>query len=222
MRPDPSIPRCATRPLGTSALQNVPRSDYRAVAIGASAGGYDALTAILSRLPADYGLPVVVAQHLHPDDAGGFAEGLARACPQNVVTACDKQPLCPAHVYVAPANYHLLVERDGHVALSTEERVNWSRPSIDVLFESAARAFGEGLVAILLTGANDDGTEGLRRVRDAGGLTIAQDPATAESPTMPQAAIDAGVVDDVLGLEQIAERLTQCPLHAATDPESRQ
>jgi two-component system chemotaxis response regulator CheB len=183
---------------------------FRAVVIGGSAGGFEAITVILPALPGDFLLPVLVVQHLHPRDDGSFARHLARATRLPVIEPCDKETIERGRVYAAPANYHMLVERDGStIALSIDERVNWSRPSIDVLFESGARAWGDGMIAIILSGANDDGTKGMRAVREAGGFTIAQDPASAQTPVMPQAAIDAGVVDEVLGLEQIGKRLVE-------------
>lgn len=112
-------------------------------------------------------------------------------------------------MYTAPANYHMLVERDGSIGLSVDERVNLSRPSIDVLFESAALAWGEAVVAVILSGANADGAEGMRAVKAAGGFTIAQDPASAEHPVMPQTAIDAGAVDEVLRVEEIGRLLAK-------------
>jgi two-component system chemotaxis response regulator CheB len=186
-----------------------PSALLRAVVAGASAGGGQALAAILSLLPEDYGLPILVAQHLHPDDDGGFAEHLGMQTELRVVTPCDKHPIAPGTVYVAPANYHLLVERQGTLALSTEGPINWSRPSIDVLFESAANAWGRQVLAILLTGASRDGTQGLRIVRALGGATVVQDPATAQYPVMPQSAIDAGVADQVLPLEAIGQLLAE-------------
>jgi two-component system chemotaxis response regulator CheB len=182
---------------------------YKAVVIGGSAGCFEALREILSALPREFTLPVLVVQHLHPSDDGSFARHLVSAMQLQVVEPCDKEPIDRGRVYTAPANYHLLVERDGTIALSVDERVNWSRPSIDVLFESAARVWGAAVIAILLSGANTDGVEGMRAVRAAGGLTIAQDPAVAEYPVMPQAAIDAGAVDEVLRLEKIGKRLIE-------------
>ncbi|MBM4355789.1 MAG: chemotaxis protein CheB, partial [Deltaproteobacteria bacterium] len=120
---------------------------------------------------------------------------------------CDKERVAGGAVYVAPANYHLLVERDLTLSLSTEEPVHWSRPSIDVLFESAARAWGRHVVGVLLTGGNADGVEGLLAIRAAGGLTLVQDPSTAESPAMPRAAIRAGAAQRVLSLEEMAKLL---------------
>ena len=180
---------------------------YKGIAVGASAGGGQALAEILSGLPADYGSPILVVQHLHPADDGVFASRLNRETDISVVTPCDKEKIQPGRIYIAPANYHMLVERNGAIALSVDEKVNWSRPSIDVLFESAAHAWEEAVIAILLSGANADGTKGMGVVKKAGGLTIAQDPATAKVPTMPQAAIAAGVVDRVMTLEEILKLL---------------
>jgi len=182
---------------------------YNAVVLGSSAGGFEGLRAILSALSSDFALPVLVVQHLHASDDGSFARHLAGGIPLPVIYPCDKERICCGSVYIAPANYHMAVEREGTIALSVDERLNWSRPSIDVLFESAARAWADAVVAVILSGANADGREGMRAVRAAGGLTIAQDPADAEWPVMPQAAIDAGAVDEVLRLEEIGKRLIE-------------
>lgn len=191
---------------------------YKAVVIGGSAGGMEALLAILEVLPADFVLPILVAQHLHPTDSGYLATHLNLHCSLTVTEALDKEPILPGHVYLAPANYHLLVEKDETLSLSVDDKVNWSRPSIDVLFESAARAWSRRLVGVLLSGANNDGTEGLRLIRRYGGLTVAQDPQSAGHPTMPQAAIDAGCVELVLPPNEIGEHLLKlaspiAPMH---------
>jgi two-component system chemotaxis response regulator CheB len=183
------------------------RNSYEVVLIGASAGGGEALAIILSRLPAKFFLPIVIVQHLHASDGGSFAETLSHRSRLTIVVPCDKQKIEPGKVYVAPANYHMLIERTGYISLSVEEKVKWSRPSIDVLFESAAYAMDERVIAILLTGANNDGVEGMRTVRALGGITIAQDPKTAEHPVMPQAAIDKGAAEKILRLDEIAEVL---------------
>ncbi|MDO8805130.1 MAG: chemotaxis protein CheB [Elusimicrobiota bacterium] len=180
---------------------------YKAVVIGGSAGGVEALGIILAALPAGFALPVLVVQHLHPSDDGGFASHLGRLARLAVVEPCDKEIIERGKIYTAPANYHMLAERDGTIGLSVDERVNWSRPSIDVLFESAALAWGAGVVAIILSGASADGAKGMLAVREAGGLTIAQDPAGAGSPAMPQAAIAAGGVLEVLKAEDVGRLL---------------
>lgn len=180
---------------------------YRYVVIGGSAGGVEALRAVLAELPGDFALPLLAVQHLHPSDEGVFALHMSRTSRLIVVEPCDKEAVKSGHLYTAPANYHMLLERDGTIGLSVDERVNWSRPSIDVLFESAAVAWGESVVAVILSGANADGAKGICAVKKAGGLTIAQDPASAETPVMLQAAIDTGAVDEVLSTEQIGRLL---------------
>ena len=179
------------------------------VVMGGSAGGFKAFSAILSALPLDFPLPVLVVQHLCPGDDGLFARHLASTVKLPLIEPCDKQWIKQGHVYVAPANYHMLVEQKGTIALSVDAKVNWSRPSIDVLFESAALAFGGRAIAVLLSGANADGAAGMQKIKEAGGLTIVQDPATAEYPVMPQAAIDSGAGDEVLSVEQIGWRLIE-------------
>lgn len=182
---------------------------HEAVVMGGSAGGFKALAAILSALPPNFSLPILVVQHLHPGDDSLFTRHLASTTRLPVIEPCDKQRIERGHVYVAPANYHMLVEQSGTIALSVDDKVNWSRPSINVLFESAALAWGERVIAILLSGANDDGAAGMLTIKESGGLTIAQDPATAEYPVMPQAAIDSGGVDEVLSVEKIGRQLVE-------------
>jgi two-component system chemotaxis response regulator CheB len=175
----------------------------RVVAIGGSRGAGGALGRVLASLPETLDAPVVVALHRYPG-ASRLAEQLGRRGPLGVMDAEDKQELSPGCVLLAPPDYHLLVE-SGMCVLSVDEPVRFSRPSIDVLFESVADAYGSRAVGVLLTGASDDGSAGLARIRARGGLTIAQDPATAECPTMPRAAIEAGAVQRVLSLERIGD-----------------
>lgn len=177
---------------------------YRAVVIGVSAGGLEALRLILARLPADFPVPVVVVQHQGPEGEGFLARYLNQRCEVVVKEAEDKEAALPGTVYLAPANYHLLLEDDGSFALSLEGRHRFSRPSIDILFESAADVYGPRLIAVILTGANDDGSQGLAAVKRRGGLAVVQDPATAEVAAMPAAAIAAAAVDFVLPLRAIA------------------
>lgn len=180
---------------------------YKGIVIGCSAGGVAALEAILPAFKPGFGLPVLVVQHLHPGDGGSLPSHLGRVTGLPVAEPGDKEVIEPGRVYTAPANYHMLVERDGTIGLSVDERVNWSRPSIDVLFESAALAWGAGAIAALLSGANADGVRGLRAIRDAGGLTFAQDPAEAGYPAMPQAAIAAGAAGEILKAAEIGSFL---------------
>ena len=171
--------------------------------IGASAGGLVALQTVLSRLPADFPWPILVAQHLSPDSFSAAPELLAEDSNLAVREAADKEPIRSGVVYLAPPNYHLLVESDHVLSLSVEEKVNFARPSIDVLFESASHVYGASLVGVILTGANKDGADGLSRIKQAGGVAIVQDPATAEADAMPRAAIAATQVDEILPLVDI-------------------
>jgi len=179
----------------------------RSVFMGTSAGGMEALKRILSALPAGFPVPVVVVQHLHPTQDGFLADFFDSLCPLKVKEADDKEPLAPGVIYLGPPNYHLLVDPGRTLSLSTDEKVNHSRPSIDVLFESAADAYGPGAVAVVLTGASRDGAAGLAHIRAKGGLAIVQDPKTAEYPLMPQAALDTAGADHVLLVDAIGPML---------------
>lgn len=161
----------------------------RAVVIGASAGAIQALTAILPGLPADFPLPVLIVVHVPGDRENILAPLFAKKCRVAVREAEDKEPAAPGTVFFAPSDYHLLVERDGTLALSSDEPVMHSRPAIDVLFESAADAFGPALVGVILTGANADGAAGLAAVVEAGGTAVIEDPAQAYADAMPLAAL---------------------------------
>ena len=178
------------------------------VVVGASWGGMKAIGALLGGLPSGFGAAVALAQHRGVTSTGGLSQVLQRQSALPVKDADDKEPIRPGCVYLAPADYHLLVE-PGEFALSVDQHVQFSRPSIDVLFESAADAYGSRAVGVLLTGSNEDGAEGLRAIQRRGGLTIAQDPATAEAPAMPAAAIRAGAADKVLALTAIAPLLVK-------------
>ena len=180
---------------------------FKAVVMGASAGGLDALSILLAYLPETYSCPVIIVQHVHHEQGGNLIDYFNHKCALSLHEAGDKESVQPGCVYFAPPNYHLLVEPDKTFSLSVDEKVHYSRPSIDVLFESAAHVWGRDLAGIVLTGANADGADGLHVIKEYGGLTIVQDPATAEHPSMPQAALDAGEVDHVLSLEQIGELL---------------
>jgi two-component system, chemotaxis family, protein-glutamate methylesterase/glutaminase len=182
------------------------------IVIGCSLGGMNALQIILSNLTKAFCVPIAVAQHRHKKSNEGLPAYFRRETDLNVVDAEDKQWIQPGHVYLAPADYHLLIERNGargELSLSVDEAVRYSRPSIDVLFESAADAYKDRVVAIVLTGANDDGAHGAARIKARGGLVIAQDPEQAEAPTMPRATIQAVQVDRILRLEDIAPFLTE-------------
>ena len=173
------------------------------IVIGCSWGGLAALHAILARLPADLPAATAIVQHRMPDAEETLLGLLARDAALPIRSPDDKEPIVAGVVYLAPPNYHLLVDRD-HLALSTDAPVNYSRPSIDVLFESAARTYGPDVIGVVLTGANADGAAGLAEIRRLGGRAIVQDPATAEVAIMPQAALDRAGADEVLPVEKIA------------------
>jgi two-component system chemotaxis response regulator CheB len=177
------------------------------VAIGASWGGLHAIQTLLGALPADFPATVLVAQHRRADDEL-LADLLGRATPLTVRDAEDKDELRAGEVLLAPADYHLLVEGDS-VALSVDEPVRFSRPSIDVLFQSAAEARGERVVGVVLTGSNADGAAGLDAVWRRGGIALVQDPETAERPEMPRAALQACAGAQARPLKGIAAELTQ-------------
>ena len=185
-----------------------------AIVIGGSAGALDVILQLIDVLPAGFEPPICVCLHVPPDHREQLAECLREHTVLPVFEAQDKQLLERGKIYVAPANYHLLIERDGTVALSTDAEVHFCRPSIDVMFESAARAWGKGLLAILLSGANDDGASGLGLVRARGGLTVAQDPAQSIIATMPHAGIEAGAARLVLSPRKLCDLVLQ--VH--TDP----
>jgi len=175
-----------------------------AIVIGASAGALEALSVILPPLPASYALPLMIVVHVPHGKKSLLAEIFQAKCAIEVHEAEDKEPLRSGTAYFATPDYHMLVETDKSLALSNDEPVLYSRPSIDVLFESAADAYGPGLVAIVLTGANDDGANGLKSVAEAGGLAIVQNPVGAHACQMPEAAIRACPGARVLSLEEIA------------------
>jgi two-component system chemotaxis response regulator CheB len=179
---------------------------YEIAVIGTSWGGLSAVSAVVSGLPATFALPLVVVQHRSPDAPGLLAELLQARTRLIVCEVEDKQRILPGHVFVAPPNYHLLIDR-GYFALSTDAPVRYSRPSIDVTFMSAADEYGKRAIGVVLTGANEDGSLGLKRVIDRGGYGIVQDPKSAESAIMPQAALRVVPKARVLPLERIAAHL---------------
>jgi two-component system chemotaxis response regulator CheB len=180
---------------------------FQFIAVGTSLGGFDALKTILGALPKDFPLPIAVVQHRSYEDSEGFAPLLGDYTGLPVIEVDDKETIRDGRVYVCPSNYHLLVDGD-HFALSTDGPVLHARPSIDVLFESAAESFRDGVIGILLTGMSKDGTAGLKKIKENGGYAVVQDPALAEGPVMPEAAIASGAVDKILPLEEIAPFIT--------------
>ena len=183
------------------------RGRIDAMVIGASAGGVQALSILLPALPTTLSAAVFIVLHLPRDKPSVLAEIFRRKCALPVFEAEDKLPVVPGHVYVAPANYHMLIDPGPQVALSADDPVHHSRPSIDVLFESAADVYKDRLLGVILTGANEDGAAGLARVKDAGGITIVQSPETAQAPLMVKAALALRPADWVLPLEDIAALL---------------
>lgn len=180
-----------------------------AVVIGASAGALEALSVILPALPAMFRLPVMVVVHVPPDRRSLLAELFQAKCRMAVMEAEDKEPIRGGTVYFAPSDYHLLVEVDKCLSLSTDEPVLFSRPSIDVLFESAADTYGPALIGIVLSGANEDGARGLRAVVEAGGVGLVQDPASAFATAMPEAAIAMAPGARILSLAAITTYLQE-------------
>lgn len=174
--------------------------------VGTSWGGLAALHQILGALPSSFNLPIVVVQHRHKDSGQFLPRVLQDDTRLSVCEVEDKSPIVGGSVYIAPANYHVLVER-GHLSLSTDDPVAFSRPSIDVTFISAADTYRAAAVGVVLTGANSDGARGLKRIADRGGLAVVQRPDTAESPVMPAAALRFVPAARVLTLPEIAELL---------------
>jgi len=215
------------------------KNNFEIVVVGTSLGGLQALTVLLADLPQSFPLPVVIVQHRHKSSQNRLTDFLQQQSSLQITEAQDKEPIAPGRVYLAPADYHLLIESpcEGEFsvyenyftgwgsaavepidnsqspilnrvsptfALSTEAPVCHARPSIDVLFESAADAFGEKVIGIILTGASSDGSEGLAKIKAEGGLTFVEEPATALCRTMPASAIANVEVDWILPLSKIA------------------
>ncbi|MEO8908800.1 MAG: chemotaxis protein CheB [Gemmatimonadaceae bacterium] len=179
---------------------------YSVVAIGTSWGGLAALSKLLGDLPADFAIPVVVVQHRGKDSEKLLTELLQDMTHLKVGEIEDKEPLTAGTVHVAPSNYHVLID-DGHLSLNTDEPVRFSRPSIDVMFTSAADTYRTGAIGVVLTGANEDGARGLAHIASRGGIALVQDPKSAEIPIMPVAAIKAVPSAQVLSLDALASRL---------------
>ena len=189
---------------------------YEIIVVGTSWGGLAAVRTILGALPPEFDIPIAVVQHRHRTSDSMLGRYIARHTHLQVCDVEDKQPVEPGRLYVAPPDYHMLVEQ-GYLSLSTEAPVRYSRPSIDVMLISAAAAYGRRAVGVVLTGANADGAIGLRRVADAGGLPIVQDPATAEVATMPEAAIKAVPQARVFPLDRIGGFLGSLPAIPAAE-----
>lgn len=180
---------------------------YEAIVIGVSSGGMNAMKVIFSRLPKNFKTPLIIVQHIGKQSNIKWIELINITSNMFIKEADEKEKITRGIAYIAPPDYHLLIEKTKTFSLSVDERVNFARPSIDVLFESAAEAYKSKLIGVILTGASSDGTRGLKRIKECGGVTIVQDPATAESEYMPASAIEAMQVDYVLHLEEIINLL---------------
>jgi two-component system chemotaxis response regulator CheB len=187
-----------------------------AVAIGASAGGVGALLKLFSAIGVGFRLPIFVVLHMPENHESGLADLFSARLPIPAREASDKMPISPGTLYFAPPGYHLQVESDRSFSLSCEPPVLYSRPSIDVLFESAAYAYRRALAGFLLTGASEDGAAGMATIGTLGGMTVVQDPADAQIATMPQAAIDRRPPDRVLPMSGLQSLLLELgrPLHS--------
>jgi two-component system chemotaxis response regulator CheB len=180
---------------------------YRAVVVGVSMGGVEALRVLFAGLPRDFALPVLVVEHISPDSDNDPANLFNEPSALRVKEADEGELAVSGTAYLAPANYHLLIERNGRLALSTDPAINFARPSVDVLFESAAEAFGPALIGVILTGAGSDGSAGLKCIKDKGGLAVVQDPTDADADSMPRCALTLVKADHVLPLREIAPLL---------------
>ena len=186
---------------------------YEAIVIGVSSGGMNALKFIFSALPAGFRLPIIIVQHISAHSDNEWINILNDKSNLTIKEADEKEKIEIGNVYIAPANYHLLIENDKTFSLTIDEYVNFARPSIDVLFESAADAYKNKLIGVILTGSNNDGTKGIKRIKELGGMAIIQDPEIAESSIMPASAIAAIQPDYILSLEKIVQLLIKI-----TDP----
>jgi two-component system chemotaxis response regulator CheB len=193
---------------------------YELIVVGTSWGGLAALRELVGGLPPGFGLPLVVVQHRHKRSGEMLPSLLQDSTRLCVCETEDKAPIEPGNIYIAPADYHLLVG-DGHFALSTDEPVRYSRPSIDVTFVSAADSFGEHTVGVVLTGANADGARGLKRIHDRGGLALVQLPSSAERPVMPLAALRAVPQARALSIREIVATLASLPVASVRHSEIR-
>jgi two-component system chemotaxis response regulator CheB len=181
--------------------------NYEAIVIGVSSGGLNAMKVMFSLLPKEFNTPIIIVQHIGVRSDNFWIQLLNDKSNLYIKEADEKEKIENGKVYIAPPNYHLLIEKDKTFSLTIDERVNYSRPSIDVLFESAAEAYKNKLIGVVLTGSNNDGTNGIKRIHEWGGLTIIQNPESAESSYMPKSAIAAIKPDYILSLEDIAELL---------------
>ncbi len=191
--------------MGQYNLSNI----YKAIVIGGSAGSFQGVGKILSQLPGDFELPIIMCLHRLKHVRNGFVEALSIKSIKEITEPIDKESIKKGGVYLAPSNYHLSVELGNRFSLSTEEMVNNSRPAIDITLETAAYVFKDKLIGILLSGANRDGALGMMKIKRRGGMTIVQDPAECMIDTMPNAALQLTEIDHVLKVDQILEFLIE-------------
>jgi two-component system chemotaxis response regulator CheB len=180
---------------------------YEAIVMGVSSGGMNAMKVMFSLLPKNFSTPIIIVQHLGARSDSQLIQLLNNQSNVSIKEADEKEKIENRKVYIAPPNYHLMIESDKTFSLTIDERVNYARPSIDVLFESAADAYKDKLIGVILTGSSSDGSLGLKKIKEYGGLTIAQDPKTAESGYMPASAIAMVPMDHILSLEEIIKLL---------------
>lgn len=183
--------------------------EYRIVLIGGSAGAMAVYRQVFPHLPKNFPLPIVVVQHLHPDQSDYHIQSFNAYSTLPVQEALSHEAIQPGRIYFAPANYHLLIEEDYHFSLSIDEKVNFCRPAIDITFLCAAAVYGTGCIGVILSGANNDGAEGLRQIKACGGFAIIQKPETADSHAMPLAASEMVKADCLLGPAEIAAVLIE-------------
>lgn len=180
---------------------------YEAIVIGVSSGGMNAMKIMFFHLPKNFSTPIIIVQHIGARSDSYFIKLLNKQSKVSIKEADEKEKIERGNIYIAPPNYHLMIESDATFSLTIDERVNYARPSIDVLFESAAIAYKDKLIGVILTGSSSDGSLGLKKIKEYGGVTIAQDPKTAESAYMPAAAIAVVQMDFILSLEEIIKLL---------------
>jgi len=182
---------------------------YEAIVIGVSSGGLNAMKILFSLLPAGFSTPIIIVQHIGTQSGNIWIKLLSDKSNVEIKEADEKEIIEKGKAYIAPPNYHLLIEKNKTFSLTVAERVNFARPSIDVLFETAAEAYRDKLIGVILTGSNNDGSKGIKRIKEYGGLTIVQEPKTAESPYMPASAIETIQPDYILPVEDIVKLLIE-------------
>lgn len=182
-------------------------NNIKYIVIGGSAGSFKGIMKIISSIPTNYPLPIILCLHRLKHIRSGFIEALALRSKMKIIEPFDKMHISAGKIYLAPANYHLVVELGNHFSLSTYDNVNHSRPSIDITFESSAKIFRKKMAGILLSGANKDGANGMLTISKNGGTTIIQDPTTCQAPTMPNAARKISKIDHIFTIDQIINYL---------------